>query len=297
MRTMIYILPRGKALPVTPKGNVKRKEAEQVYASEIASLYTKDTTFSISSPSSKEPLPDFLRDLFARVSGVPITNVHNWTSLFNLGIDSQLALAIRHDLSKRLGKSITLSTIFENPSICQLAGVLEPTLVCSKSKNTPMTFDQIIKKMISKLEFEFQIWAPRVFNSADPPISNETETVLLTGSTGSMGTALLEALSYSSRVTKIYALVRGPNHSNRLKQSLERRGIDPSILDKGNIEVLNFNMQDPLLGLDTESYHKLAENVTMVVQNAWNMDFIIPVEEFEKDCIRSALLTPRSLRE
>jgi hypothetical protein len=53
-------------------------------------------------------------------------------------------------------------------------------------------------------------------------------------------------------VTKIYAMVRGPNHAVRLKDTLGRKMIDPLILNGGKIEVLNFSMQDPFLGLDID---------------------------------------------
>ena len=39
MRSMICVLPRGAHLPVTPKGNVKRKEVESTFEKEIDNLY------------------------------------------------------------------------------------------------------------------------------------------------------------------------------------------------------------------------------------------------------------------
>jgi hypothetical protein len=288
MRPMIYILPRGSTLPVSPKGNVKRKQAEKLYASDIARLYGDITSSSTSGSSSQESLVDFLRNLFARLSGVPVTNIYDWTTIFDLGIDSQLALDIRSSLSRRLGKPVSLNTIFENPSISKLLSVFEPTTSSSKSESTRKSSTQVINQMISKLEAEFKTWAPRPSTSSHP--HGDGEIVLLTGSTGSLGTSLLETLSSSRHVTKIYAMVRGPDHVARVKGSLEKKGMDPSILDGGKIEVLNFSMQDPLLGLDIDTYHRLATSVTTVVQNAWKMDFNMGVEEFEGDCIRSELL-------
>jgi hypothetical protein len=288
MRPMIYILPRGSTLPVSPKGNVKRKEAEKLYASDIARLYGDITSASTSSSSSQESLVDFLRNLFARLSGVPVTNIYDWTTIFDLGIESQLALDIRSSLSRRLGKPVSLNTIFENPSISKLLSVFETTTRSSKSDSTLKSSTQVINQMISKLEAEFKTWAPRSPITSHP--HGDGEIILLTGSTGSLGTSLLETFSSSRQVTKIYAMVRGPDHVARVKGSLERKGMDPSILDGGKIEVLNFSMQDPLLGLDIDTYHRLATSVTTVVQNAWKMDFNMGVEEFEGDCIRSELL-------
>ena len=82
-------------------------------------------------------------------------------------------------------------------------------------------------------------------------------------------------------------MVRGPNHLSKLRSSFVSRGMNPSVLDSGKIEVLNFSMQDPLLGVDVQVYVKLAMEVTIVVQNAWKMDFNVGVHGFEDDCLRS----------
>lgn len=283
-RNMIYILPRGRTLEVTPKGNVKRRRALRVYADEVARLYGLDEFPSDALKSSTQPLSEFLRKLFSRVSGVSIESIHDWTTIFDLGVESRLALTIRCSLSKRLGKSVSLNTIFERPSISQLVATFDQS---SPSKSDGiLSSTEVVNRMISRLESEFKSWAPRGADYSS--LSTDGEIVLVTGCTGSLGTALLDALSASPNVTKIYALARGPNQE-RLRSSLERRGIDPVILDGSRIQWLNFSMSDPLLGLDINSYYHLATSVTMVVHNAWKMDFNIGVEEFESDCIRSGL--------
>ena len=86
-------------------------------------------------------------------------------------------------------------------------------------------------------------------------------------------------------------MVRGPNRLSKLKTAFESRGMDAGI-GRGKVEVLNFSMKDPLLGVDVETYLKLAKEVTVVVGNAWKMDFNQSVEEFEADCLRSTLPYP-----
>lgn len=286
-QSMIYILPKGRTLPVTPKGNVKRKEAERMYSCEIAQLYADDILPPPLPLNSQNSLLDYLRTLFATVSKTNVSEISDLTTLYDLGIDSRLALTIRKSLASRLNRPISVSTIFENPSIAQLLSVFEPQLPSSPKPQVPATSSsQTIERIISKLEFEFQTWPPRSIPKTYPPPRGET--VLLTGSTGSLGTSLLETLSSSPVVHTIYAMVRGPNHQKRLRSALQSRGLDTSILKEGGkIKVLNFSMQDPLLGLDLDTYHRLAASVTIVVQNAWKMDFNMGVEEFQGDCIRS----------
>ena len=287
-RTMIYILPRGRTLEVTPKGNVKRRKALRVYADEIARLYDLDDSPSDVLQSSTQPLSEFLRKLFSRVSGVPVASINDWTTIFDLGVESCLALTIRCSLSKRLGKAVSLNTIFERRSISPDVALYDQS---SPSKSDSISSStQTIGRMISRLESEFKSWAPRAANSSY--LSLDGEIILLTGCTGSLGTSLLDALFASPHVAKIYALTRGPNPEDKLRSSLKTRGMDPTILDGSRIQSLNFSMGDPLLGLDIDTYYHLATSVTIVVHNAWKVDFNIGVEEFESDCIRSELPLP-----
>jgi hypothetical protein len=285
MRRMIYILPKGNTLEVTPKGNVKRRKTQRQYADEIARLYNVDEAFADDRQPTTEPLSEFLRNLFSEVSGVPAANIQDWTTIFDLAISSQLALSIRCSLSKRLGKVVSLNTIFEKPSISQLVRIFDqPT---SSSIDSSLSSTQTIKRMISRLESDFNSWPPRIANLSYPSTTNET--ILLTGCTGSLGANLLEIFCESPHVARVYALIRGSDRDDRLRKSLEQRGIDPSILDSGRVQTLNFSMEDPLLGLDIDTYYALSTSVTTVVQNAWKVNFNIGVEEFENDCIRSEL--------
>ncbi|KAL3427577.1 male sterility protein [Phlyctema vagabunda] len=284
MDSMIHILPRGSTLPVTPKGNVKRKEAERIFTEDVERLYA-----NIESPSSlatstnnQETLSEFLRNLFADLANIPSERINDWTTLYDLGIDSRLAIPLRTSLSSRLGRPVSLSTIFENPSISTLVSKYEsPSNLAVPEPDSSET----INRIICKLESEIKTWPTRTerhYTTAGK------QTILLTGASGSLGTAMLQYLSGSEKVEKIYAMVRGPNPRERLIASLEARKIKSSLVtsDRSKIQVLDFSMQDALLGQEVEVYYQLATQVTTVVQNAWKMDFNQGVEHFEDDCIR-----------
>lgn len=282
MRSMIYILPKGSSLPVTPKGNVRRTEAERIFHDNISQLYDDVDHNPVSGlEDSEEPLEDFLRNRIADLAGVPLGHVKNQTTLYALNIDSRLALSLRASLSKRLGP-VSLGTIFENPSIDKLLSFFQKKGQVD-SKEAP---SQIINQMISKLNAELSVWPTHSSTKKYTP--SQTETVLLTGASGFLGTGLLESLTASPRITKIYAMIRGPNNEAKLRKSSTRRGLDvDKIMGGKKIEVLNYNMQDTSLGLECSDYTRLAQTVTIVVHTAWKMDFNQGVEYFEDDCIRS----------
>jgi len=285
MQSMIYILPKGASLPVTPKGNVKRKEAESLYAKEIERLYSQ--YYAPPHLTPEQSLPEFLRNSLSSLSNTPPSTIQDSTTFSDLGIDSRLAVSLRASLSTYLNRSISLSTIFENPSISKLVKYLSRKFAQGSSDSPETSSLELINRIISRFESEFKSWPPRsphVYPSA------AKQTILLTGASGSLGAALLESLTASADVEKIYAMVRGPNQVQKLRNSFINRGLNPEILNKGGkIEVLNFSMKDPLLGLDIETYHELATNVTIVIQNAWKMDLNLGVEEFVDDCIKNTM--------
>jgi hypothetical protein len=285
IRSLIHIIPRGSHLPVTSKGNVKRKEAEMLFAEDIARLYgsINDEQLLNGAEDSQEPLNEYIRNVFAKLADICPENVKNWTTLYDLGLDSRLALSLRLSLSKRkeIGP-ISLGTIFENPSIDSLL-----TFVQERRQNALKEGrSQKISQIISGLTAKVLAWPSRSLNQHyDHP---GAETILLTGASGSLGTALLQSLSESSHVSKVYAMVRGHDREERLRRSILSRGLSAStILGSGKVEVVNYSMQDALLGLDVEEYVKLAQNVTIVIHSAWKMNFNQGVEHFENDCIAS----------
>lgn len=279
--SMIYILPKGKILPVTPKGNIKRKEAISLYASEIEKLYsnfapTKSSTFNLA-------LLEFLRQTLAALSSTSLSKIKDHTRFYDLGIDSRLALSLRSAIATHISRPVSLSMIFENPSISELATAL---LSLEPSSNIPSLDSTLIfNAVLSRLEANLRSWPPRstTITYAIP----SKQTILITGASGFLGTALLEHLSSNLNVEKIYAMVRGPKSLSKLRTSFENKGLDPSILETNKITVLPFSMQDQLLGVDIETYHTLASDVTIVIHNAWKMDFNPTIRDFEHDCLFS----------
>jgi hypothetical protein len=289
LESMIYILPEGNKLPVTPKGNVKRKEAERIYASEIEALYSNDI-FPSSISESQEPLSEYIRNLVSTLADVPAESIKDWTTLYSLGITSHLALSLRSSISSYLGHPVSLGTLFENPSISKLVSALTPPSTPTSSLHSPLdtkpASTDTVQRIISNLSADLNTWPKRDASKTYPKAYKET--ILLTGASGSLGTSLLSTLATSHQVSKIYVMVRGPDNVKKLRTSLRNRELDASILNGSKVEVLNFSMQDPLLGLDIDTYHLVATTVTTVMHSAWKMDFNQSIDEFEGDCLRSS---------
>ncbi|MCJ1436020.1 hypothetical protein MMC27_005398 [Xylographa pallens] len=286
LRSMIYVLPPGVILPVTPKGNVKRNDALTTFEDIMTGMYDKllgvDGEPATGINYDRGSLLKLLRDQVSAAFNVPVMNVKDTTSFYDIGMDSLSALQLRSSLSKIKG-NVALSTIFENPSVGQLIDhFLGGERTTEEDKHI-----SFVNRTIARCTADFSSW-PNLPVTAD--ICAGMNAVLLTGASGSLGSALLEILSTSSEVSKIFALVRGPNRDASLRMSLEKRGMDAStVLNSGKLELLNYSMKDPLLGLDIDSYHRLSKEVTTVIHCAWKVNFNQTVEEFEDDCIRGTM--------
>ncbi|MCJ1385827.1 hypothetical protein MMC17_008951 [Xylographa soralifera] len=286
LRSMIYILPPYVILPVTPKGNVKRNEVLASFEDIINRMYDKllgvDGELEDRILYDRGSLLKLLQDQVSAAFNVPVISFKDTTSFYEIGMDSLSALQLRSSLSKIMG-NVSLSTIFENPSI----GQLKDYFLGGESRTEEAKHISFINRTIARYTADFSSW-PKLPATADTRAG--MNAVLLTGASGSLGSALLETLSTSSEVSKIFALVRGPNGYTSLHKSLEHRGMDAStVLNSGKLELLNYSMKDPLLGLDIDSYHRLSKEVTTVTHCAWKVNFNQTVEDFEDDCIRGTM--------
>lgn len=285
---MIYILPPGRELPVTPKGNVKRKEALQTYAAEIESLYAQPKGLLPNAVRSSEALRDTIRAFLVETTTRLPEDIEDDSSFYNLGIDSQLALSLRSALQKQ-GIKISMGAIFEHPSIDRLTAYVErQRVIAPVMQDCPDTKSAVVERMISRFASEMASW-PCASSTSPPLAKSHQETILLTGATGSLGTALLTSLVQSRKVAKIYLLVRGHDAKRRLRKSWLSRQLPEDILSSEKIHILDYSMGDMLLGLQIAEYAMLARECTMVIANAWKVDFNRSVEEFEADCLRGVL--------
>ncbi|KAJ0123869.1 nonribosomal peptide synthetase [Diaporthe amygdali] len=116
-------------------------------------------------------------------------------------------------------------------------------------------------------------------NRPDP--SNESQTVILTGSTGMLGSYLLDFMARNSRIAKIICLNRaGDGGRAQQSRAFADRGLDTSTLAT-KAEFHHADLSKPKLGLPEEVYARLQAETDRVIHNAWPVNFNIPIESFE----------------
>ncbi|KAI7087078.1 male sterility protein [Hortaea werneckii] len=284
-RTMVHILRDGLVLPVTPKGSVRRKEVESLYKKEIEGLYRtlEDGGQENTLRENDENLSNEAYVLQCVQKALQVDNVSPTASFYSLGLDSQKAVRLRSSLLKRFGR-FPLMYIFEYSTLDKLVEKLSKPKEESSAESLRAAHHLWIQSTIEKYTREIEIWSPL---AAKREKSTGGEVIYLTGATGSLGNALLESFVANSNVRKVYCAIRGSKE--RLTDALRGRGYASSVSDSPKIEVLPYEMCDSHLGLEYQRYSDLAKEVTLVLHNAWKMDFNTPVHEFDQDCLQSAM--------
>ncbi|RDB25024.1 Non-reducing polyketide synthase azaA [Hypsizygus marmoreus] len=132
----------------------------------------------------------------------------------------------------------------------------------------------------------------------------DTVTVLLTGSTGHLGTDILAILLADVKVHKVYTLNRrsseGPT-SERHHGKFKSKQLDTKLLKSRKLMSLDGDTSLANLGLDTSSYEELRDSVTVIIHNAWPMNLSRSLSFFEpnlrglRNLIDMALSSPRAL--
>jgi hypothetical protein len=89
--------------------------------------------------------------------------------------------------------------------------------------------------------------------------------VILSGSTGSMGSHLLHHLLVAEGVTKIYCLNRAEDGALKQAESNAQRGLRDQ-WDPDKVKFIHVNMSKPRFGLEVETYDMLSEDATHIIR-------------------------------
>ncbi|KAG6855913.1 hypothetical protein H0H87_009479 [Tephrocybe sp. NHM501043] len=297
-KEMILFTSDKKPLPRAGKGTVMRKAALALYEEEITALYatvesSMKTAESVSPPASWT-LEDVQTWIVGQasdlVSGAPVSPLVN---LFEQGFDSLSSTFLRLRIvgalrgSSHVHSSTTAvrdlpqNLVYSYPVIRDLATYVISLLEPEKALIDPgPQRSALIETMIEKYSFGLNA------SAATPALGSATSAVvLLTGSTGSIGTEILAKLLEDASVEHIYAFNRPSlesftieeRHRNRFKES----GLDIGLLNTEKVSFISGDATQPNLGLDRGQYSELSRSVTIVIHNAWKLDFNLSLSAFE----------------
>ncbi|KAJ7236044.1 hypothetical protein B0H12DRAFT_1256714 [Mycena haematopus] len=293
-KEMILVTQPEKPLVRASKGTVSKKASIVLYDQEIEELYdtveaSGNAASDIEPPSSwsSQDLEPWLQTHASLVAGRDIRGGYD---LFDQGFDSLNATFLRHRIVGALKNSgaqatsaaqkITQNFVYAHPTIEDLANAIT-TVVHGDANGSLNNATAAVEKMIEKYSagFEKPLNRPEKIGVG----SSNRAVVLLTGSTGGLGSHILEILLTLPFIDRVYAVNRKGEMpiSERQREAFVDRGLDVALLSSDKLVYLESDTAKDNLGLPLDIWTTLRDSITVIIHNAWNLDFNKALSSFE----------------
>lgn len=262
------------------KGEVRRAATADALGNVVADLYESANTYNRSSVqldfTSEQALLDSLLEVMAADSPDG-RRLEPDQSFFDYGFDSLRVMKVLREIKasvRELRRSpapnLTPRLIYQNHTPVALSRKLmavvgKPSMDVSDTENSQDEMETLLdsfKARISDLDHSQQ----------------SGHVVLLTGSTGSLGSYVLDNLVRSPSVKQIVCLNRHGSGVDRQKEINRSRALAE---DFSKVQFLEADMMQARFGLDNSQYTDLIRKTSHIIHSAWPVNFNLPLSSFE----------------
>ena len=300
-KSLILFTSPGKPFLRTPKLSVRRKPSIDSYAKEIEEMYERYMNGADDDENNVSPPADLssLDSIQVFVSNA-IHAVTEWDSqpaveddLFMSGMDSLQVARITRVLKSafsRLSVQVDFNAriIYSHPTIKTLSEAIFQQL--NTAQNVPQGVQPSREESIERLINEYSNFDSLLAQQNGSVVGGEADrepllNVILTGSTGSLGSYIVLALLENAQVANIICLNRSPDAKERHSSLMVAQGVDASVFsefDKRVHFLHTSSLSAPQLGLaDREDYDNLQKGkITHIIHNAWPVNFNLSLDSF-----------------
>ncbi|KAK4983486.1 putative NRPS-like protein biosynthetic cluster [Elasticomyces elasticus] len=304
-RSKVLVTSPDKPFVRAGKGTVVRGQSTKLYEKEIEALYSD----KIQDPNKMQGLPELDQPLDQKalenficsyLSKFRSMNIGPDDDFYVNGIDSLQTLEFTNGLKARLHPHvsdlsyITSKAVYHHPTAKSLAEFyysrLNGSLGAHHSEDEETRRVERMKALVQEYTQNLPTKPANDGANGGNGLANgivqPPTVVLLTGSTGTLGTNILQALLEDPTVSKIYCLDRSAESQNRHNKRFASRGLS-HLLDTHKIEFLKAQFGRPGFGQDDATVSRLLAEVDVIIHNAWKVDFNHQLESFAKEQIRS----------
>ncbi|KAI6102822.1 putative aminoadipate reductase [Pisolithus sp. B1] len=294
-KEMILVTSRDKPMSRAGKGTVTKKATMSLYESEIDALYESveaSATAGIEVLLPSEWTPPKIKDWLVIHATAVNSNepVDPDVDLFDQGFDSLSATFLRNRINGSLKVSldqnvreavshISQNIVFAYPTLRVLSGKLVNIITCKADTVNPKAE---IEHMVEK--YSLGLPGKRIDDVPTGGDRNDPRVVLITGSTGALGSYIVASLLQREDVARIYVL----NRRSRTTTSQERqlstfqdRGLDTDLLESQKLVYAEGDTSQENLGLEDKTYAEIRDSVTVIIHNAWRVDFNLSLATME----------------
>ena len=276
----------------TDKNTVKRRMTVVLYEEEIERFYRErengdGTSFETEiNAISSETTAQGVRNVLT--ASLPSNEaIASDDDLFHAGLDSVLTIRVakclrsaaeKYGIDEEKKSAFIPQLIYVNPTINQLSAAFFK-LVHNVKDNSNNPVEKQTKTM-TDFRAKYTADLPQFSHERSGQTSEEGNTVILTGSTGSLGSYLLECLVRQKNVKKIYCLNRAEEGMKRQAEVSRPRGLMTS-WPTDRVHFLKVDLSKTKFGLDQEQYHYLLQQTTHIIHSQWPVNFNYGITSFE----------------
>ncbi|KAI9674800.1 MAG: putative NRPS-like protein biosynthetic cluster [Caeruleum heppii] len=290
----------------TAKGSLARKEILEAFATEIDATYENSKMDYGGAPPSfmdLEATTSYVRNVVHYVLDILPDDdmVRDDDDFFEMGMDSRQATMLRQILSSSrtirdeaedpATMLVSPDFVHAHPSINLITQALmqQSRLPCSE-KDSNTSRGATMLGLLGKYSSIIDSLAKSSLTIRDRVLLPPNERiVLLTGSTGSLGSSILHSLVRDPSVSQVLCLNRkapvmsankGRDMRMRQVKANEKTGLTLSANAWRNIRLMEAIFDRPRFGLEVDEYNAL-KSATHIIHNAWPMDFHRSLGSFE----------------
>ncbi|KAH9951150.1 hypothetical protein B0H21DRAFT_855734, partial [Amylocystis lapponica] len=297
-KEMIIVAYPARPFERSAKGTINRKKTLALYEEDTETLYrvvdsSKDVTDIPPPPSWSAPsVLMWLRTHAASLNRdvVPTPN----EDIFEQGFDSLSATFLRNHIigilrassnhaANAAARLVTPNFVYSHPTLAGLADAVAG-LVESGSVGAKLTHVEQMEAVIAK----YTARLPRTVSKIARYDKNLI--VVLTGSTGALGSHLLADLLEDARVDRVYALNRGTGLSERQRRAFDNAQLPVELLESSKLVLLEADFTQGHFGLENSVLHEICSSATHIVHSAWKVDFNLALSSFEPQVAASVQL-------
>ncbi|KAB8225904.1 hypothetical protein BDV33DRAFT_187225 [Aspergillus novoparasiticus] len=289
-RDYVFLADPQRPFPRAGKGTIQRSMMEKLYAADIEGFFNNSKGTLVVAVdldvTSETAFVHSVRDLVQSV--FKIRQLDTEEDFFAAGMDSlqaiQLSRALLVSLEKagiKLSKEAVESrVIYAHPTITQLAVYAFSLVRTNHGQSSPTNGSGVMldeTAICSALVDKYIHNLPASVSNKPAP-ADKGQVVVITGTTGALGSYLLDFTLKCSNVSKVICFNRAVNGLERQTEVSTSRGLSTEF---SRAEFLQVNLAEPGLGLAPEVYSRLADEVDRVIHNAWPVNFNMSMASFE----------------
>ncbi len=262
-----YMIPnefyKVDTMPLTPNGKIDRKSLLQLGRQ----LDTANDDKSVYTELQKELIKIWRDNLDLDQVGID-------DNYFMLGGNSLSVIAMLGAVNAVFGTHISVSSFLQQLTIRSLATCI------SRGSLNPAAYKNKVLSLITQDSLPPNV---KKYNVKDNPYINQPRKILVTGTTGFLGSYLVDALCQKNTAT-IYCLVRASNREKAIQkqnEAFKKNGLK-HLINHSKIKIIIGDLEKPQLGASDEIYRMLITEIDTIYHNGAFVHHIYGYERLRK---------------